>query len=193
MSFDWKDGLLVSAGFLAGVALLFLLKTTLGIDADDGLVELVGLLSIGGPLAGRRAIFGAPELPEPRRGVLPSLMSIAGLLATLFGLLALVAGARNLSSGFHAAPDFEREARAGLQAGHDVLEGALRDVPGVSTDEGRAEFEATVQELATRDREEWASTQGALRERGWGLLGGGALLVALGTLATWARYRPVAA
>lgn len=191
MRFDWKDGLLVCGGFLLGIAVLALLKGTFGLHADDGVVELVGLLSIGGPLAARRAIFGAPDLPEPRRGALASLMSIVGLLATLFGLLGLVAGARNLSAGFEQAPDFERDARAGLQAGSEALERALGDAPGVSSGEARAELEASVRELATRDRETWESARRELRERGWGLLGGGLLLVALGSLAAWARYRPV--
>lgn len=195
MRFDWKDGLLVCGGFLLGIAALFMLRTTFDVDVegDDGIVELVGLLALGGPVAARRAIFGVPELPEPRSGPLASLLSIVGLLATLFGMLALAAGGLSLTRWLERPPAFELEARGRLEAAHEAVAFKIDGAPVASTDEDRQAFEASVKEIVARDEEEWASRRQHHGRTALTLLGTGLLLVVLGSLATWARYRPSAA
>lgn len=101
MRFDWKGGLLVCGGFLLGIAALYALQEGPDLELDEHGTRLVGLVPLGGPVAGRRAVFSAPQLAEPRSGVLASLLSIVWLLATIFGLQAFgggVVGGRGGSS-----------------------------------------------------------------------------------------------
>lgn len=194
MRFDWKDGLLLSAGMIGAVALLLALKEGLGVSADDGLVELVVLVAMGGPVAARRALFGWPQLPEPRKGVLASLGSIVGLLATLGGLLLLALGTLQLKDTFGAPPDFEAQALAAYRASGAQIEAALGGLIEGSAEERQRQWGADAREAAAGDRSRWEQERAERRRLGLTLLAVGVALVALGALANYLRYpRPAPA
>jgi hypothetical protein len=194
MRFDWKDGLLLSAGMIVAVALLVALKEGLGVSADDGLVELVALVAMGGPVAARRAIFGWPRLPEPRKGALASIVSIVGLLATLSGLLVLALGTLHLKDTFAAPPDFEAQALAASRTSGIHVEVVLDGLVEGSAEERERQREADAREAAAAERSRWEQDRADRRRFGFTLLAVGVALVALGALANFLRYpRPAAA
>ncbi len=192
LKFDWKDGLLLCTGFVGCIGVLLGLKEAFGVSADEGLVELVGLVTMAGPVVLRRLIFGAPELPEPRRGALPTLLSIVGLLASLFGLLAFGGGALHLMSSLREAPDFERETRAALQQAHETFAVRFPGQPEEDEATTAARLDADAKASAALQQAAWQQSQAEQRSTSLAVAGVGLLLVALGALATWARYRPVA-
>jgi hypothetical protein len=73
-NFDWIDALLVAAGCTIAIAVVVASS------------QRLALLLISVPLTLRRVMVGPPQLPEPRRGTLWSLVSIFGLLALILGV-----------------------------------------------------------------------------------------------------------
>lgn len=187
--FDWKDGVLVSAGMIATVAALAALRG-LGVEleTEDGLVHAAVGLGMGGPVLGRRALFGGPVLPEPRPGALASLASILGLLATLLGMLLGLLGVSTLARTFAPAPDFEAKAIARAREVTAQVDGILAGVVPGSPAQRDAEVVAEAKRAAAEQRAEWEANRDHWRTRGGGLTAAGLVLVVLGALAAWWRY-----
>ncbi len=187
--FDWKDGVLVCAGMIAAVsALVGLRRLGLVIEPDDGIVHAAVLLGMGGPVAARRAVFGAPALPPPRTGPVASLVSIIGLLATLAGLLLGLLGFEGLAGLREAPPDFEGQILADYRKTAAQIDGLLTGVVGGSADERERQLVADAKQAATEALAQWEARRTEQRDRGTGLVGAALILVGLGALASWWRY-----
>jgi len=98
LNFDWKDGLLISASLLLTVGSLATLSQHFDVTISDVIMKFTVFVMIAGPVALRRVVFGAPVLPEPRTGALASIVSMLGLLATIFGMALVVLGALSINS-----------------------------------------------------------------------------------------------
>jgi hypothetical protein len=182
--FDWKDSLLVAAGFVVCVTATMLLGRLLDIEVSEGFLQfMVGATVLGFPLA-RRRIFGQPQLPEPRRGILWSALSVVGLLASIFGMaLIAIFGPRLLGSADEVAtteraadeaPLFEVESTDPVETAKSdaAIDAALREMEAFDE---QAEKAAIAARLAQRRTERLLAA--------WGLG-----LVALGAGAAFVRY-----
>lgn len=189
MRFDWKDALILPIGFVVLVLVLSQLQSV-GIETSKGTKQALAVAVFFGPLGLRRKLFGEPDLPPPKKGLLPSLGSVAGLLATFFGTALIVLGGYHLTKTRPAKPDFLSDERA-IYAGVDELD--------VSFDENAQEREAR-RERERREREEkivsdarereasWEADEAEFARRYWGILATGLALSGLGALGVWARY-----
>lgn len=107
-AFDWKDLLLVAAGWQVIIAVLSALPPLTGRSGKSA-VQLAVLVGVVAPLVARRWIFGVPALGEPKTGIGWSMLSMLGILAALGGMGVAAIGAYPLWDG--------GEARLGLVSG----------------------------------------------------------------------------
>ncbi len=189
MRFDWKDALILPIGFVVLVVVLTLLQSV-GIETSKGTKQALALAVFFGPIGLRRKLFRLPHLPPPKKGLFPSLGSVAGLLATFFGTALIVLGGYHLTKTRPAKPDFLSEERA-IYAGVDGLD--------VSFEESAEERDAR-RERERREREEkivsdarerevrWQEDEAEFARRYFGILATGLALSCLGALGVWARY-----
>lgn len=191
MKYDWKDSLLFGFGFVTAIGLLFGVSLYLDVEIGRALTK-AAVVGLGfGPLALRRAIFGAPELPEPRPGALASLMSMIGLFATLLGTACAVTGGVSFAATLRAAPDFEAEVRKAEASAPRIEITVHGEDPAVSAERDRKRVEddaAFRREQVADERRRWEETRAAGRERDLQLFAFGLGLIAVGTFAAWARY-----
>lgn len=103
---DWIDGLLGAGGFLFGVGLVVAGKSA-GLPLEGKIGGSVAAALALAPIALRRVIFGRPHLAPPREGAVWSLVSIASLFATLFGLPMILFGGLMLTVSFRHQPALE--------------------------------------------------------------------------------------
>ncbi|MCC6215056.1 MAG: hypothetical protein IT376_09320 [Polyangiaceae bacterium] len=196
LAFDWIDGLLLAAGFVALIVVLTSLRS-IGVEfeLDGALGELAVVAAVFGPWAARRALFGAPRLPEPRRGVVASAVSIVGLLATFAGAGVALLGGLRFGDGFASAPDFLAEARASHEEAARSIDPLLESLGSPATGEVVAARAAAVRESAAEARASWEATRAARRREGGIALGVALALLGLGAAASRWRYsgaRPTA-
>lgn len=187
MAFDWIDGLLLCAGFVCAVVVLVALRTV-GLDPGEATVEIVGLAGVFGPLASRRALFGAPRLPEPRRGLVASVVSIVGLLATFAGTGVALLGGMRVADGFAAPPDFEAEAREAYADAAAEIDPILGRVGSPVTPEDEAARAAFARQSAAEARAHWEENHAARRSEGWVATSVALGLLGLGVAASRWRY-----
>lgn len=97
---NWIDGLSGAGEFLIGVAAVVAGRSA-GLPLEGKLGGWLATVFAIAPIALRRAVFGAPRVSPPREGAWWSLVSIASLLATLFGLPMILVGGLMLKGTFH--------------------------------------------------------------------------------------------
>lgn len=194
--FDWKDGLLIAAGFVACIATATLVERVLGIEINKELMQvLVGLTILGFPAA-RRRFFGEPDLPEPRRGFFPSVFSIVGLLATIFGMALLAIfgprlfEARRTAQDYLTAPSEPLPALEGLEIlkitdGEPDAEQAAREQQEID------KFETETRAFQQEALADWHRQEESHRETTRQLSALGLALVAFGALSAYVRYPKV--
>lgn len=173
MTFDWKDGWLVTLGYA-------LLVVTVGfLRAEQIELSRSAMLALGGafmlsPSALRRAIWGRPKLGRQRTGCLFRLVSIVGLLLMFLGLgVAVIASVRLGHS--REEPDFLAEELAYLEessplnerfAGGPALEHAEEAVEArrlARSADAEKEAHARAKERAA----EWKASQQEQAEKTW--------------------------
>lgn len=189
--FDWKDGLLISGGFVAFVGAAVVMKEAFDLELGRNAFRGAAVAALFGPVAVRRAVFGAPVLPPPRQGVMSSITSMVGLLATLLGTGLLGIAGVGLSHALEGPPDFVAHARA------DAVAYAVEFAPSNESPEDRAarqaaaaaETEKTVQADAATALEGWRLGRSEQLGLGLRFAGLGAVMVLLGAFANWYRYR----
>lgn len=193
MKFDWKDGLLFTGGFVLTVAGASALHDLGGVDLGRKEIQAGLTVLAFGPLVVRRVLFGAPQLPEPRKGIVWSLVSMLGLLAMVFGIGVLALSTFPLARAFGATPDFEADARAEESAA-TISVTRVGETPEEQRE--RQELEARDREAqrsaaAARARALWTTQRDGARMTLANMLSAGLALVAFGTFCTWARYPKV--
>lgn len=199
---DWLDAILVSLGFVLWITIGFFLSKAFGVS-PEALSPLHGfgiLIFVVLPPVGRRLIWGAPNLPEPKDGLFWSLLSMFGLLLSIAGMACFVFSVRWFVESFQSAPDFlkqSREFHAGLKDYHGIL--AKIKLPN----ETMAQFEARLKRLkqeglqerkrsilkyAAEKKQEWRKGNADLRRGGSRAALLGFLLVAVGAFGSQLRY-----
>ncbi len=194
---DWIDALLFAFGFAGAIALSTLLDRLYGLRLTRATLAIAFV-----PIGIRRLLFGPPTTPEPRKGVLWSMLSIVGLLVVFAGIASLVlASAAAFDKG---PPDFEAEARA-IHSSADAKLGALAEISFEVVDpnetsqarearlvrqrEARAaEREASIRKMAEESRGRWEEHRRSRIATAWRLVGAGFGLVLLGALMMRARH-----
>lgn len=192
VKFDWKDSLLIAAGFVVCVTIASTIERWVGIKVSRELMELIVYASIlGFPLA-RRRLWGEPQLPEPRRGFFASLLSIIGLLATIAGMALLAIFGPRLFEDRPHRPDFLTQ---GSDTSTDQPLFEIIEV-GEDPDEARARQQAEIDRYE-KEREalnvelldEWHRTQEEHENRDRMLSALALGLLGFGALAIHLRYR----
>lgn len=179
LTLDWKDALLFGFGFAGAIA-----GATMFDVAHDLLSHFAVTVALA-PSVVRRLVFGPVTPPRTRRGLLWSLVSMAGLLLVLAGAGGLFVAALRPTSA--AAPDFEAEARA-LQ---DRIDADLAPLAALTGDSRTpAEREAEIRRRADEARTEWASDRAAQRSKSLRIAGFALGLLLAGALLVRARQLP---
>jgi hypothetical protein len=103
LQMDWIDGVLIAVFFSAGIV----------IDSLFPFLESIGgQLSVSGVFLApvfRRLIFGAPNLPMPKEGVVWRFISILGLLTIFFSMGFFLLSAIAIQQSKEPMPDFRTE------------------------------------------------------------------------------------
>ena len=108
----------MAAGF-AGFALLqAAVASTFGIELSAGLLQTIGTACLFGPSLLRRKLFGPPQLPPLRTGLLARIGSVAGLLCLFFGMGVSVVVAHRLSLPAEVPPSSVHDSAAHGSAAH---------------------------------------------------------------------------
>lgn len=192
-AFDWLDGLLFSLGFVLVIGVATTLGRAAGIDVNRGAGRLV-LALVFAPLGLRRVLFGAPVLPEPRPGALGSLLSIVGLLASLFGAGALALGGWGLVGVVETPPDFVGQAATYRTEARDRFRFEVRLSNETPAQRAEREAHAAQEEVAAVRRhaadleQEWQRARAERLQKSTWLALVGAALSGFGSLLLWLRY-----
>jgi len=118
--FDWIDQILFAVGFVLSIGIAMVLHEAVEngwvMDSytDWGIFVVILI-----PLTIRRLIFGSPEPPEPRSGVLWSTVSMVGLLTTIGGAALFGVALMNFTRASEVQPDFETQARVIVDRSRD--------------------------------------------------------------------------
>ena len=176
--FDWKDGFLVALGFAILVLLLMFLNGPLGLDLGKGLVRVLVLPAILGPLFVRRALFGQPQLGNIRNGILFRLLSIVGLVLIFLGFGAGALTMVSISRALDPKPNFEAEERAIYTHTTDFDFGPANESPDARErrqQEDQARLEQQIKKGAAEREKEWLVAEAERNRLRW--------LVGLATIA----------
>lgn len=193
--FDWKDSVLIAFGFVVCVTVAMTIERWLGLELTrEALGVLVSGSILGFPLL-RRRLFGEPDLPEPRKGLVPSLLSIVGLFSTIAGMGLLAIFGPRLLEPPHSPPDFRAEYLD--EASRHSIELEVVELADLEKPQGTRELAPSAEVTMRRDAENYAAERldEWHRERAWHdgttrwltVLALG--LVGLGALAIQLRYR----
>lgn len=188
--YDWKDGLLVGVGFVACIMVLSTIKSQLGLELGRGMIASIAVASILGMPLLRRRLFGTPQLPEPKKGVLASLISIFGLLGTIFGVALLVIFVPRLFERGEGPPDYGAEQHGvGEQLDFEIRSGEVNDEEAAMIQAAElAKYQQEEQEEAAARLAEWEQDieESRAKDRLLTLIALG--LLGLGALASKWRY-----
>lgn len=193
--FDWKDSLLIALGFVACVALATFIERAFGIEIEKEILQvLVGVTILGFP-ALRRRFFGEPDLAAPRKGIFYSLLSIVGLLATIFGMALLAIFGARLLEAPKTPPDYMSQPAEPIEGLDEFqvlpnLDGDSAHDPEQAANDERVfeQFEAEMKAWDDEIYAEWHEQQKYHQKTTRWLTALGLGLVVLGALAAYVRY-----
>ena len=112
MNLDWIDAILFSFGFVGYIALLMWAQSTFGFEIPEDSTAVQGGGGLGfifGLVFLRRKVFGHPNLPPPRMGVVWRFLSVLGLFSIMAGTFSWLFTAENYQRMNEPKPDFEQE------------------------------------------------------------------------------------
>lgn len=195
MTFDWKDGWLITGGFAVQTLLLLFLRNQ-DIELGRAATQAIAVSFVVAPLGARRKFFGSPELGRRRDGLLPRLGSIVGLLAMFFGLGVGAIAVNRISLPSESRPDHLAGELALVEQSIALEDTIGRVEPAGTTREAsekerareRAHAEKEARVRATELDEEWDAARADERAKTWTIAGVALALLIAGSLLLALRY-----